>query len=162
MIPPPPNSIAGRLVGDNYSYFYKLAEDKVINTFHHLSKTDDDDVLCIGSSKRWLAFERRRDGYSFLWNPITGRKINLPCIHLLPQYYPDDFDIFNTISSIVLSSSCPDAEDCRVMIIYYMRKGENLAFSTTPGRGSITTSSCWTCLHNPLRCYNNLVYFENQ
>ncbi|KAL3500791.1 hypothetical protein ACH5RR_039884 [Cinchona calisaya] len=142
------------------SHFYSLAENKVKSLLPLSSETtEENDILCIGSSHGWLVFQSRGiDRSIFLSNPITGHRINLPSIHSL--YHPPD-NVNKRLFSIrsIILSSCPNENDCRVVIIYYSRQGEKLAFCTTSG--GLTTSTTWTCLPSPLTDYCNIVYSRN-
>ncbi|CAA0816280.1 Unknown protein [Striga hermonthica] len=92
--------------------FYSLADNKIVT--HSLEERELADPLMVfaGSSLGWLSLmSPSRD--LFLYNPISGRRINLPSVRDLPDY-PDNLA---EVNKVVLSCS-PEDPNCRAIIIY--------------------------------------------
>ncbi|XP_042059746.1 uncharacterized protein LOC121804322 [Salvia splendens] len=126
---------------------YSLGEKKVISMKKEAppppSWAQGERVQHLGCTRGWMASFNEDNQQLFLSNPITCRHIKLPALPLSPG--------INT--SIILTSSSPDAHDCRAFIKYNKRIA--LCF---PGHNS---SSTWLPVCNHLH-YEDIAYSTRQ
>ncbi|KAL3651484.1 hypothetical protein CASFOL_004486 [Castilleja foliolosa] len=138
--------------------FYSLA-DSMVHTPASPSDVIRNRVLtCRGSSHGWLALVSPQDDQLFLYNPISGRHINLPSIVSLPRLPEDDAISRRDVAKLILSCSPDeDEENCRAVVINGC--GNTLAFCC-PGR-----SKEWTIIFDKKRGrrdYVDIVYSDKQ
>ncbi|KAL3619357.1 hypothetical protein CASFOL_036927 [Castilleja foliolosa] len=129
----------------NNSYeFYSFAEKRVLS----IPKSDHkyevesgfhDATRILGSSHGWLAcYNHLRAGELFLYNPLSGRRINLPPVHKLSNPESNLVRKYGC-KRIIMTCSDPESEECRVVMIFGERKRLALC---CPGRSSSSTE--WT------------------
>ncbi|KAL3628575.1 hypothetical protein CASFOL_027621 [Castilleja foliolosa] len=140
--------------------FYSLAADSIVRTPSSPSDVIRNRILaCRGSSHGWLALVSPQDDDFFLYNPISGRHINLPSIFNLSKFPPrlsddeDDPIHRRNVKKFILSCS-PDEENCRAVVINF-RGGLAVC---CPGR-----SKEWTLMFDERRVrsvYEDIVYSD--
>ncbi|KAL3642757.1 hypothetical protein CASFOL_013572 [Castilleja foliolosa] len=150
-----PESIGGTMSNK----FYSLADNKVETPSPCSDVIRNHRMLtCRGSSHGWLALVSPQDDQLFLYNPISGRHINLPSIVNLPRLPIDDLISMRDVAKLILSCSPDeDEENCRAVVINGC--GNALAFCF-PGR-----SKEWTMMFDKKRGrrgYVDIVYSDKQ
>ncbi|KAL7101357.1 hypothetical protein ACP275_08G049600 [Erythranthe tilingii] len=98
--------------------FYSLGEGEVIRVKNKRSSFYGEDetivpVKYVGSSHGWLAVCKPFRDEQFLYNPLTGRRVDLPPIHSLPGG-----DYSTEINKLILSCSPDDEENCMAIMSY--------------------------------------------
>ncbi|GER41733.1 hypothetical protein STAS_18469 [Striga asiatica] len=133
----PPVFEGGPNSGPPMSYkLYSLSEDRVLS----VGAKDGDRMDVVGSSHGWLALLDPNTRDLFLYNPISGRHINLPQIHF-PRTGSRRFRVNQTHVDRLILSCSPDEDEqnCRAIIIYGWLN--SMAFCC-PG-----SSQEWTRIH---------------
>ncbi|CAA0812441.1 Unknown protein [Striga hermonthica] len=96
--------------------FYSLADDKIVTLgtgkSRHERELTHPRMRFAGSSHGWLALLSRSLDL-FLYNPISGRHIDLPSVRDLPESPAG-----STITYKVILSCSPDRPDCRAIVLY--------------------------------------------
>ncbi|XP_009605123.1 uncharacterized protein [Nicotiana tomentosiformis] len=159
--------------------FYRLAEGDVIQVQHEQQvMMPDIDSVCLGSlSKGWLVCIQPKDCLLFMFNPLSGKTIQLPSIETFPcvngvirnsvrvecflnhQSIPLTPQRMSSyiVEKMILSSPDPMEEDCIALVIYGPH--QRLAFCRRPG---IAEANSWTALDGPLREYTQIVFHSGK
>ncbi|XP_042003705.1 uncharacterized protein LOC121752657 [Salvia splendens] len=131
---------------DDDHKLYSLGEKKVISikSWEAPAWAEGERVIHLGCTRGWMASFNKDNQQIFLSNPITRRHIKLPALPISTS---------PSIHNIILTSSSPDAHDCRAIITYNRRIA--LCF---PGHNS---SSTWLPVCNHLQ-YVDIAYSTRQ
>ncbi|KAH6774635.1 hypothetical protein C2S51_013039 [Perilla frutescens var. frutescens] len=107
--------------GNSICKFYSPAEKEVVSFRHEEGiefPDDNNGIKFVGSSHGWVVSFDSRAGDMFLFNPVSGRRINLPSTRTIPM--EDRLikgDGYSNVTSVILSCS-PDDDHCRALMIY--------------------------------------------
>ncbi|KAM3363876.1 hypothetical protein P3S68_018730 [Capsicum galapagoense] len=148
-----------------------------------LSLAPDFNSRCFRQSVQgWLGYIRRNDCQFFVFNPLSGKKINLPSIETIPSVKRVIRNIQSglvesiisdlggckplapkrcytgLISDVVLSSS-PVDDDCIAVVSYGLY--DKLAFCRRTRRDD-DRPNCWIPLHSPFILYRQIVYHSGK
>lgn len=107
------------LVDMRTNSFYSLIENKVVSLGGgDIGGDGGDSIRIVGSSHGWLAFLTEECLDLFLWNPVLGRRVDLPSIHNLDLSVYGLESLYGCVQKLTVSSASPDDADCRAVLSY--------------------------------------------
>ncbi|KAL3648002.1 hypothetical protein CASFOL_008970 [Castilleja foliolosa] len=145
--------------------FYSFAENRVLtipklDLKYEIEPGFRDATRILCSSHGWLACFN--NGELFLFNPLSGRRVNLPPIHNLSTPDPNPYiDREYWCKKIIMTCSDPESEECKVVMIFGTDKRLALC---CPGRNSTE----WTVFESEkanfyvdfVNCFKHELFFS--